>query len=173
MKTYLVTGPIGGGKSSVCRHLAARGFRVYDCDSSVKAMYESVPGLKARIEDALGISWDMIGIIFSDEQKRLKLESIVYPLLTEDILKWKKAAGDDAVFIESAIALDKPALDGLYDEVILVRAPYEQRAARNPKAVERDSIQSYDESRVNYTIDNDSTLEELFIKTDKLLCRLI
>ena len=55
MKTVLVTGPIGGGKSSVCRHLAEAGYPVYDCDSRCKALYGTVPGLKERIESELGI----------------------------------------------------------------------------------------------------------------------
>ena len=49
MKTFLVTGPIGSGKSEVCRYLASKGYPVYDCDSRTKGLYESVPGLKSRI----------------------------------------------------------------------------------------------------------------------------
>ena len=81
MKTFLVTGPIGSGKSAVCEYLASRGNPVYDCDSRTKMLYSLVPGLKCSIEQALDISWDNISVIFTDEAKRRKLESIVYPLL--------------------------------------------------------------------------------------------
>lgn len=174
MKTVLVTGPIGSGKSEVCRYLASKGLPVYDCDSHTKALYDTVPGLKAGIEKALGIRWEQIGIIFSDPVRREKLEHIVYPLVLEDIASWK--AGLDSAglaFIESAVAMDKKEFDCVYDEVLLVTAPYDVRRKRNPKAEQRDSLQTHERSRADYIIENDSTIEELHIKTEQLLCRLI
>ena len=174
MKTILVTGPIGSGKSEVCRYLASKGFPVYDCDSRTKLLYENVPDLKGRIEDALGIKWSEIGVIFTDASRRERLESIVYPLLVEDIREWKEAnASSRLLFVESAIALDKPQLDGLYDEVLLVTARLQTRIARNPKAVERDALQSFDDDKIDYRLENDSSVESLHKKTDELLCKLI
>ena len=163
MKTLLVTGPIGGGKSSVCRHMQSRGIPVYDCDSRTKRLYATVPGLKERIEAALEIRWDEIGSVFSSPEK-----------LLDDILRWKESCGDSPLAaIESAVALDKPQFDGLYDAVLLVTAPYALRLARNPKAGQRDRLQSHDLSRADYVIENDSSLEELKNKTERLICRLI
>lgn len=174
MKTLLVTGPIGGGKSSVCRHMQSRGIPVYDCDSRTKRLYSTVPGLKERIEAALGIRWDEIGSVFSSPEKLSALEGIVYPLVVDDILRWKESCGDSPLAaIESAVALDKPQFDGLYDAVLLVTAPYALRLARNPKAGQRDRLQSHDLSRADYVIENDSSLEELKNKTERLICRLI
>lgn len=166
MKTILVTGPIGGGKSTVCRYLAEKGYPVYDCDSRCKALYEEVPGLKGRIEGELGIAFEDLRIIFSDESLRLRLESIVYPLLLEDILRWRDSQSSPLVFIESAVALSKPVFDGLFDEVLLIEAPLEDRMQRHPGAADRDAIQTYDRSRTDYCIMNDSTLESLYSKID-------
>lgn len=173
MKTILVTGPIGSGKSEVCRYLESKGYPVYDCDSRTKALYGSVPGLKRSIEKALDISWDQIGIIFSDRSRREALEKIVYPFVVRDICDWKRGLDSGIAFIESAIAMDKPMFDGLYDDVLLVTAGYDVRKARNPKAEQRNALQSFDLSRIGYIIENDTTLEELHNKTDKILCRLI
>lgn len=173
MKTVLVTGPIGSGKSEVCRYLASRSYPVYDCDSRTKRLYATVPGLKGRIEEALGVSWDQIGIIFTDSALREKLESIVYPLVVADIWEWKSGLHADLAFIESAIAMEKPQFDGLYDEVLLVTADYARRRERNPKAEQRDALQNFELSKVAYIIENDSTIEELHSKTDDVLCRLI
>lgn len=173
MRTVLVTGPIGSGKSEVCRYLASEGYPVYDCDSRTKALYETVPGLKARIEKSLGIRWSEIGVIFTDSARRETLEKMVYPLLIGDINAWKASLDRDLAFIESAIALQKPELDGLYDLVLMVTAPLTVREGRNPKVRDRDSLQEFDRDRIDFRIDNDSSIEVLHLKIDDLLCRLI
>lgn len=173
MKTFLVTGPIGSGKSEVCRYLASKGYPVYDCDSRTKGLYESVPGLKSRIETALGIDWSEIGIIFSDSRRREMLERIVFPLVAEDIRAWKSGLDSRLAFIESAIATEKKEFDGLYDGVLLVTADYSLRCGRNPKAAQRDSLQTFDLTGADWVLENDSTIEELHLKTDDILCRLI
>lgn len=173
MKTFLVTGPIGSGKSEVCRYLASKGYPVYDCDSRTKGLYESVPGLKNRIEAALGIDWSEIGIIFSDSGRRETLERIVFPLVADDIRAWKSGLDSRLAFIESAIATEKKEFDGLYDGVLLVTADYSLRCGRNPKAAQRDSLQTFDLTGADWVLENDSTIEELHLKTDDILCRLI
>lgn len=172
-KTILVTGPIGSGKSALCARLIDLGYPVYDCDSRTKALYASVPGLKERIEQALEISWSEIATIFSDDAKREKLESIVYPYVVKDILAWREKCDKALIFVESAIAMDKRQFDGLYDEVLLVTADKTLRASRNPKVLDRDALQSFDLNRVDYVLENNSTLEELYLKLDNLLCKLI
>ena len=72
MRAILVTGPIGSGKSEVCRYLASLDFPVYDCDSRTKMLYSLVPGLKCSIEERLGIPWSQIGTVFSDPALRCK-----------------------------------------------------------------------------------------------------
>ena len=39
MRTVLVTGPIGSGKSEACRYLASLDFPVYECDARTKLLY--------------------------------------------------------------------------------------------------------------------------------------
>lgn len=169
MRTVLVTGPIGGGKSTACRYLASLGHPVFDCDSRCKALYDEVPGLKDRVERELGIPFSHLKKIFADDALRERLENIVYPLLVSRIEDWKRSAAGSLAFIESAIALQKPAFDGLYDGVLLVTAPRELRLERDPRACERDRLQSFDSPRIDYTITNDSTPESLQSKIDKYL----
>ena len=169
MTTVLVTGPIGGGKSTACRYLAGLGWPVYDCDSRCKALYETVPGLKERIEGELGVPFAELRRIFSDPQLRLKLEAIVYPLLLQDLEAWKASLDSPLAFVESAIALEKPLFDGTYDEVLMVTAPASVRASRNPEAPARGALQHFPRTRINRTIRNDSTPEALYIKLDNYL----
>ena len=170
MKTVLVTGGIASGKSEVCRHLEALGYPVYDSDSRTKSLYETVPGLKGRIEEATGRPFSQISRIFGDDAMREKLESVVYPEVLADFLKWKASCSASLVFFESAVALDKAMFDGQWDEVWLLRAPLEQRLKRNPKTKDRLQAQhELDESRADVIIDNDSSIEELHLKVNKAL----
>ena len=173
MRTILVTGPIGSGKSAVCRYLASLGFPVYECDARTKMLYSLVPGLKCSIEERLDLPWSEIGTVFSDPDKLRTLEEMVYPHVVEDLKAWKAAQKAPLLFIESAIALDKPQFDGLYDQVVLVTAPYGLRVQRNPKAAERDALQAYDPARIDFRLDNDGTKEEMYIKIRQLICKLI
>lgn len=175
MRTILITGPIGSGKSEVRKYLSSLGFGVYDCDSRTKALYDEIPGLKSKIENALQIKWSEIRSVFADKGKLKMLEDMVYPYLIKDIEAWKGGLPSESKisFIESAVALDKPSLSSLYDEVLLIDADYESRLERNPNVKQRDYLQGFDPSKINYTITNDSTIEQLHTKIDKLLCRLI
>ena len=173
MRTILVTGPIGSGKSAVCQYLASLGFPVYECDARTKMLYSLVPGLKCSIEERLGIPWSQIGSVFAEPDKLRTLEEMVYPHVVEDLKAWKAAQTAPLVFVESAIALDKPQFDGLYDCVLLVTAPYEVRVQRNAKAVERDALQRFDPARIDLTVENDGTKEELQLKIRQLICKLI
>lgn len=170
MKTVLITGGIASGKSEVCRWLTSKGLPVYDSDSRTKALYDSVPGLKARVEEAIGLPFAQIGVIFEDAAKREALEAVVYPEVLKDFLGWRAAQTGPVVFFESAIALEKPIFDGLWDEVWLVRAPLEQRLARNPRTAARLASQKETgEEQADVVIENDSSLEELHKKVDYLL----
>ena len=170
MKTILVTGGIASGKSEVCRYLASKGLPVYDSDSRTKALYERVQGLKKRVEDAIGVPFAQVGIIFEDAAKREALEAVVYPEVLKDFRNWRDAQSGPAVFFESAIALEKHIFDGLWDGVWLVRAPLEQRLARNPRTAGRLASQAEtDASLADVIIDNDSSLEELHKKVDKMI----
>lgn len=169
MTTVLVTGPIGGGKSTVCRRLSGLGYPVYDCDSRCKALYDSAPGLKERIEKELGIPFAGLGRIFRDTSLREKLEALVYPLLIQDIEAWKASRESDLGFIESAIALEKPEFHHLWDKVLMVDAPRSLRLKRNPAVSDRDSLQHFDPEQIDYKITNDSDLGSLYTQLDNYL----
>ena len=59
------------------------------------------------------------------------------------------------------------------DEVLLVTGPLELRAARNPKVAARDALQSFDPARINHTVVNDGTKEQLQQQIRQLICKLI
>ena len=188
MLTIIVTGGIGSGKTAVCALLARRGIPVYDSDSRTKALYDSVPGLKEKIEAELGISFSGLAkLIFSNSEAREKLEAIVYPLVKADFEAWRDAQKDaPLVVLESAIILSKPIFDGIADGVVAVTAPDDVRMERlisrgltEEDARHRMASQSIDLSRAGAVIHNDGTLQSLSRKVSRVffgknsyICRL-
>ena len=49
-----ITGGIGSGKSYVCRQLAERGIRVYDCDAAAKRLMRTSPELQKQLKELVG-----------------------------------------------------------------------------------------------------------------------
>ncbi len=188
MLTVIVTGMIGSGKSAVCALLSKRGIPVYDSDSRTKALYDSVPGLRERIEAELGVPFSGLAkLIFSDAAARERLEAIVYPLVRADFEAWRDAQ-EDAPFVvlESAIILSKPVFDGIADRVVAVTASEDVRLARlvargltEEDARRRMVSQSLDLSKADAVIHNDGTLQSLsrrvsrvFFGKNSYICRL-
>ena len=169
MEKILVTGAIASGKSEVCRYLESKGYPIYYSDARTKSLYNSVPGLKERIEKELEIDFEEIAVIFKDDVKRQKLEDIVYPIVVEDFKNWMSGQTADSVVFESAIALEKRQFDGLFDKVILVKADIRTRISRNSKVIERNHIQNPDESKADFVIENDSDIEALHKTIDSVL----
>lgn len=187
MTLFLVTGGIGSGKSEVCRYLVSRGIPVYDSDSRTKALYDSVPGLPARIDAALGgglIKEDssldrkaLAGLVFSDSEKLRILESIVHPEVLKDFFAWKDSLDCPAAAMESAIAAGLGIFDGVFDFTILVDAPLDLRidracrrdSASREKVAERVVHQNFAALHADAVIVNDASLEELHARTDEAL----
>lgn len=151
MKTVVITGGIGSGKSVVCRYLAERyGWPVYEADSRVKQLYLQHPTLLSDIEDSLGVSLRdgderfspklLADVIFRDPEALAKVEELVFPALTEDFEQWKMRHVDSRfVAIESATILEKPQLKDMGDIVVLIDAPVKVRTDR---AAARDAVRS-------------------------------
>lgn len=186
MKVLVVSGGIGSGKSTVCRMLENDyGIPVYEADSRVKELYNELPSMLLKIEQTLGESFRnvdgdfqpplMAARIFSDPDALQQVESVVFPVLTDDFARWKGMHIDrEFVALESATILEKPALSGLGDVTIVVDAPLELRieraAARNGASEEsvRDRARSqvlmnsisagHVPSSVDYVLKNDDDL---------------
>ena len=173
MTTVLITGPMGGGKSEVRRYLESLGWPVYDCDSRCKSLYDTVPGLKDRIEESLGIPFRDLRLIFDNPELKARLEALVYPIMAEDISEWKVAQSASLAFIESATALGRAECAGMFDKVLLVTAPASVRAARNPESSRRSRLQHFPRALVDRTVRNTGTLAQLQTKIDNYLKTLI
>lgn len=192
MRTVIVTGGIGSGKSAVCAHLAGKGIPVYDSDSRAKALYEERPALLETLEKAWGVPLRESGgrldrsrlaaLIFSDPARRTELENLLYPALREDFEAWREGFPEAPyVVFESAVVLSKPAFNGLADKVVLVEAP---RALRLQRVLGRDgglpdSVRARmaaqrlpSRRKADAVIRNEGSLEDLFHQSDAVFAHL-
>ncbi|MCQ2143660.1 MAG: dephospho-CoA kinase [Bacteroidales bacterium] len=191
--SILLTGGIGSGKSAVSRLLANHGGAVYDSDSMAKSLYERVPGLVGRLEEALGrplrgadgaFSRGLLAAaIFGPDsgEDRKKVEEIVHPAVFEDYREWRQSLPEVPFTVfESAIVLKTGYPEMIADYVIFVDAPLEVRIER---VMERDGasreaalarISAQDgvdpgDPRIDFIVDNGGDLESLSEKIEILI----
>lgn len=194
MKTVVVTGGIGSGKSTVCAILSSLGVPVYDSDSRTKALYDTDPSLLNGIEEkfaSLGMdetirkedgSLDrkaLSKLIFGSDTLLSALESIVHPAVLEDFKEWKKEKEEmrwegpgevPFVVLESAIIMEKPVFQGIVDKVVEVRAP---RSLRLERVSRRDGSSTADVEKRMGSQSEDSRKADAVIVNDSSLDSLI
>ncbi|GJI58842.1 dephospho-CoA kinase [Bacillus altitudinis] len=127
-----LTGGIASGKSTVSQMIKEKGIRVVDADIIAKeAVSKGAPALHQIVqtfgEEVLlpngELNRQQLGaIIFSDEEKRKKLNAIVHPEVRKEMLKQRDEGVSNQ---ETFVVLDIPLLfesklEGLVDRIIVV-----------------------------------------------------
>ncbi len=134
-----ITGGIGSGKSYVCRQLAERGIRVYDCDAAAKRLMCTSPELQKQLkllvgedvyEDGQLVKPVMARFLLASEENQKAVNGIVHPAVADDF----RASGYK--WMECAILFES-GFDHLVDRVICVTAPEEVRIQR---VMDRDGL---------------------------------
>jgi dephospho-CoA kinase len=142
-----ITGGIGSGKTTVCKVFEVLNIPVYYSDQRAKELMVSNSALMEPLKTTFGNNtFDTNGIlntaylssiVFSDEQKLKKLNSLVHPFVLEDFLLWcNECSKEKYVILESAIIFES-GIESMLDHVIIVDAPLEIRLKR---ITERDNV---------------------------------
>ncbi len=136
-----ITGPIGSGKSYVCRELARRGIKVYDCDAAAKRLMREDHNLQKALQTLVGEEVYRQGrlqkavlarFILSGEEKKQAVNDVVHPAVAKDF----ERSGID--WLESAILYESSFYRRTHlDYTVCVTAPEEVRIQR---VMERDHI---------------------------------
>lgn len=134
-----ITGGIGSGKSYICKLLAERGIKVYDCDSEAKRLMRSSETIKQQLTSLIGQDAYIDSMVnkavvakylLASESNAHAIDAIVHPAVADDF----KQSGYD--WMECAIMFES-GFNKLVDRVIVVTAPEEVRIERIMK---RDNI---------------------------------
>ena len=182
-----ITGAIGSGKSTVAEIIASEGLPVFSCDAiyaellndknfvlAIGRVFEGV------VEDGILNRQKLSGIVFSDNKKLQKLNSITHPEIMSAALK--KLSGYKVGFLEVPLLFEN-GYEKLFDKVIVV---LRDRLSSIKSVTERDGLSAADvKKRLNsqfdyskiefakyYVINNDSNLADLESKVYNLLKEL-
>lgn len=145
MKYVGLTGGIGSGKSTVAKMFMQLGVPVYNSDERAKHLMNNSTDIKKRLVELLGKESYKEGQlnrafiakkVFNDTELLAQLNAIVHPVVREDFLNWANQQDFCYVIQETALLFENEA-QNLYNYVILVTAPKEERISR---VVNRDSV---------------------------------
>lgn len=166
-------GTIGSGKSTVCRLFEQLGVAVYIADDMAKELMCSDKTLIEKIVAAFGSQCYNDGVlnraflaqqVFSDDSKRLLLNSIVHPVVCSHFVAWAERQAGNYVIVESAILFES-GLSDVVDRTVAVVVPksvalqraMERDGASREAIAQRMAVQMSAEqlaSMVDYTIEN-------------------
>lgn len=135
-----LTGGIGSGKSTTARLLARRGAVVVDADAISRRVTGAGGAVLDRIRDVFGdgvITADgaldrsaMAGLIFSDPSARRRLEALTLPRIALEAAQEMERAGAGGVAVYDVPLLVEQGMADLFDSVVVVESPLEQRLER-------------------------------------------
>ena len=160
-----ISGTIGSGKSEFCNYLRNKGYDVFDCDKeNRKLLYKGRKGYRRVIKafpevlTEKGIDKRKLSkIVFSDEEKRLELESIMHPLILEELNK----RSDDPLFAEVPL-LFEVNWDRYFDMNVLI-------AANKDIVVERLIERGLEKSEIGKRMAAQMDVEEKIKRADKII----
>lgn len=192
MKTVLVTGLMGAGKSSVISLLEERFYPVFKADLSAKKLLSADSPCHSSLELILGrdcISssgkgWDRLKIaekIFREPELKKALEAVIHPLVRSTFKAFVKQQKDkNLVFYEAPLISEE--IFSACDKSILLLCPRDIRKKRLLKKgwkeqdiEERWKFQLPDSKAVekaDFVIQNRLCLEDLSIQLEKILSLL-
>jgi dephospho-CoA kinase len=162
MKKIGITGGIGSGKTYVASVFQSLGIPIFNADIQAKKIMTSSRKLIKLLKKEFGndIYKDsdlnkekLASIVFSDSDKLQKLNSLVHPIVKEELNSWCLKQTSTYIIKESAILFESNSHIGL-DAVICVSAPLDLRMKR---LLNRDD---YSEKEIKKRIENQISQEE-------------
>lgn len=196
MITVGITGRSGCGKSTVTACFAARGVPVADADQISRQVLQ--PGSPVLAQLAARFGGDILsgeGVLdrrlladraFATPEGKADLDAITHPAIVRRIEAARQAAqaAGSPLFVIDGAVLVGSVIDGIWDRLIVVTAPYEVSVARivardgiRPEMARRRLDAQLPEAalaaRADFLLVNDGTQEQLRRQAGALAARLL
>lgn len=195
MKTIGVTGGIGSGKTSFCKHLDRPGTVILYADILAKKLMQDDPELKTRIISTFGeesyqqdgrLNRDYLSFQAFSQNKVEDLNNLVHPVVKQQVLKMiesARIAGVDLFVYEAALLLKNGRPDFL-DIIIWIESPTDEREKRvsNRDNVDVENVLKRMQHQQNFeslsdfvdiVITNDGSLNDLKEKADDFYNQIV
>lgn len=196
MMTVGITGRSGCGKSTVTACFAAHGVPVADADQISRQVLQ--PGSPVLAQLAAHFGGDILsgdGVLdrrqladraFATPEGKAALDAITHPAIVRQIEAARQAAlqAGSPLFVIDGAVLVGSVIDGIWDRLIVVTAPYEVSVERivardgiRPEMARRRLDAQLPEAalaaRADIVLANDGTREQLHQKAEALAARLL
>lgn len=195
MKFIGITGGVGAGKSAILSYLAEKpDTRVMLADEIAHGLMEPGTACYQAIQDTFGNEdiflpeggldrGKLAAVIFSEEEKRQKMNAIVHPAVREYVKETAQKERDRGALkllvLEAALLIEEH-YDEICDELWYIYTREEIRMQRlmesrgySPEKVRQIFASQLDEesyrNHCKSVIDNNGTVEEAFRRIDRLL----
>ena len=164
-KKIAITGTIASGKSTLSNYLRSLNYEVFDCDEVnaelLKKDNEGYKGVKQAfpecfIDDELD-KRKLSDIVFNDNDKKLILESIMHPLILNELLK----CDNDILFAEVPL-LFEVNWDRYFDSNVLV-------ISNEDIVIERLLARGLNIAEIDSRIKNQMSVKEKIKRADKII----
>jgi dephospho-CoA kinase len=141
-----ITGGIGSGKSVICNVFQNLGIPVFQADMEARKLMSENENIRTGLLDYFGekvfkdeqLDRKYLGDrIFSDQDARTYVNSLVHPAVRVDFIRWVQKQGRTPYVIEEAALLFETGAWKELDYNILIDAAVETRIAR---VIHRDGI---------------------------------
>lgn len=189
-KVIGLTGMSGSGKSTACKMFREAGFYVIDCDGICRevvkkgkpCLKEIASGFGSEILTAEGeLNRRLMGkIIFSDPDKRIKLNGIMYPFVSYSVIKQIIFSNSEYTVLD-APTLFESGLENICEKIVSVAADKEvlinritvrdgitREEAKNRLDSQYDA--DFFREKSDMLIMNNGSEEELSRKINKTIC---
>lgn len=195
MMTVGITGRSGCGKSTVTECFLSRGIPAADADQLSRQILQPGSPVLAQLAERFGADILEDGVLnrrlladraFATSEGRDALNAITHPAIVEGIQAARQAAqqaGSPLFLIDGAVLVGS-VIDGQWDRLVVVTAPYEtsvqrivQRDGIRPEMARRrlDAQLPEDQltARADIVLRNDGTREQLHQQAEALVDRLL
>jgi len=185
-----ITGNMGSGKSTFSEFVSELGYPVLYADDISKEILSKDADVKAEVINDIGAqSYNgekinnsyIASIVFSDQKKLKKINSILHPKVRSKIDALSKTLfkKNNIVFVEAALIYESK-FEKMFDYIVLITASYDirmQRSIRSKRISEKDFVnrdnnqinQELKQNKADFTFSNDGTKNELKKKANLLI----